>query len=181
MKKLLLHACCGPCLAGTYDQVIDRFEPTIFWFNPNIEPKSEHDKRLDTLYEYLSKIAPDIKIIQKYDYVIENKSWHEAVRGLENEPEGGERCKKCFAFRLERAAQIAKEKDIPFMTTLTISPHKDTLAINQIGLAIAETVGADFQAEDLKKDNGYRKSIENSKKLGLYRQKYCGCQYSFND
>lgn len=178
MKKLLLHTCCAPCLSGCYDQIADEFLPIIFWYNPNIEPKIEHDKRLETLLDYLKILGLDKNVDSLYNYEKENKKWHEFVHGLENEPEGGKRCNKCFTFRLDRTAIFASQQKSVFSTTLTVSPYKNAKVINSIGRKIAKSRNTPFLEKNFSDNNSYRKSLIESKKAGLYRQKYCGCKYS---
>lgn len=177
MRKNLLHVCCGPCFTAvneklsTSDTLFD-----IFWYNPNIEPKNEHDKRLETLLEYLKTVIGDKKVLYDYDYHAENKKWHEAISGLENEKEGGRRCERCFHFRLKRLLEFAKKDGYAFAaTTLTVSPYKNATIINQIGKSLSKEI---YLVSDFKEDDGYKRSIELSKANHLYRQKYCGCSYS---
>jgi len=176
-QKLLLHTCCAPCLTVAQEKLRPNFDLTVFWYNPNIEPEAEHKKRFNTLTGYLEKI--DLTLIGRYDYAAENKKWHQFIKGLENEPEGGRRCAKCFEFRLHETLKNAKELGYEiFTTTLTTSPFKDTNLINSIGSKSAIDSAVAFQINQFGKDGGYQRSIESSKQYGLYRQKYCGCQYS---
>lgn len=176
-KELLLHTCCAPCFSGSFEQIMDNFNPIVFWYNPNIEPVEEHDKRLDTLLRYLVNF-PELEIMTKYDYETENKKWLRFIEGLENEPEGGKRCAKCFEFRLRESAKIAAAKGLPFTTTLSISPYKNSAKIFEIGQEMSSENNAKFLEIDFKKNDGYKRSIELSKEFDLYRQKYCGCRYS---
>lgn len=176
MQKLLLHTCCAPCYSGSIDQIKDDYEIDIFWYNPNIEPKAEHDKRLDTLQRYLKLMKFGGLFEFEYDYEVENKKWHDWIKGLENEPEGGERCKKCIEFRLKQAAKFAKKTDSLFTTTLTISPYKDSEMIKKIGLNLEN-----YLVKDFKENNGYQHSIELCKQNNIYRQKYCGCKYGIRN
>jgi len=178
-KKILLHTCCAPCLTSSKERLDDEhIESVIFWYNPNIEPKEEHDKRLHTLCEYLNADKGSIHTICDYDYEAENKLWHEYIKGLENEPERGQRCRKCIEFRLKRTAEKAKILGIDFATTLTVSPHKNSKEIFETGAKITENSSVKFFEIDFKKKDGYKRSIEICKELGLYRQSYCGCSYS---
>ena len=175
-KDLLLHTCCAPCFTAVFETLSPKNNITIFWYNPNIEPEKEHQKRFESLEAYLEKSKINSRVIYDYDYKKENKKWHNFVAGLESEPEGGERCHKCFEFRLKQLLKTAKNSDAT--TTLTVSPHKDSRAINKIGRIMATLFGRNFLIYDFKKNDGYRRSIELSKEFGLYRQSYCGCLFS---
>jgi hypothetical protein len=177
-SSLLLHSCCAPCSTSVIEQINKDFDLTLFWYNPNIEPKDEHDKRLDTLKKYLNDPKNDFDIIALNNYEEENRLWHEFISGYENEPEGGKRCDKCFEFRLARLNECAKKNNFDkITTTLSVSPYKDSKKINQIGSELSKM----FLEEDFKKSDGYRRSIELSKEFDLYRQNYCGCIYSKQD
>jgi predicted adenine nucleotide alpha hydrolase (AANH) superfamily ATPase len=172
--KLLLHICCAGC--GVYvSQLLKQvYEVRLFFYNPNIWPKTEYDKRLAEA-EKVAK-AFSLQLI-KGEYG--HDRWLEAVRGCESDPEGGKRCLICYRYRLERAAKLARELACQyFSTTLTVSPHKDVLAINKIGRELAASFGIEFLAKDFKKQNGFKKSSILSRQLGLYRQNYCGCEFS---
>lgn len=175
-KKLLLHACCGPCSTHVIEILKDEYDLTLFFYNPNIYPKEEYLKRLDAV----KKVSKDMSvplIIEEYNPSI----WENAVRGVEQETENGKRCEICFNLRLEATAEYAKKNNYDmFTTTLTISPYKNAETINTIGKSLEGEYGIEFLESDFKKDDGYKKSIELSNKLGLYRQKYCGCVYSMN-
>ena len=174
MKKLLLHSCCGPCSTHVINELKDRFDVTVFYFNPNIFPESEYQKRLAEQKRYAKMIGID---------VIED-DWNEQeflklVKGHELDDEGGNRCSICFEMRLRMAAKKAKEKGFDlFATTLTVSPHKNSAVINSIGEKIASEEQIEFLAENFKKKDGYLKSIRLSQEAGLYRQNYCGCRFS---
>jgi predicted adenine nucleotide alpha hydrolase (AANH) superfamily ATPase len=172
-EKLLLHACCGPCSTTVLEELAVKYSPLLFWYNPNIEPKKEHDRRFHEL-EKLAGLTGTNIFESNYDYERENQSWHEFIVGLEDEPEGGKRCQKCFLFRLKKATELAESEKLPFATTLTVSPYKDAIAINRIG----EELSDQYLKTDFKKNNGYRRSVELSKEYGVYRQNYCGCLYS---
>lgn len=176
--RLLLHACCGPCSTSVLEYLSEHFEITVFWYNPNLYPEEEFNKRLETLKEVLDKmnLSGRVKILempwQHEDYAF-------AVSGLENEPEGGTRCAECFRLRLEKAARAAKELGFEyFCTTLSVSRHKDAVLINAIGESAAAETGAVWLPNDFKKRNGENRSVELSELLGIYRQLYCGCEYS---
>ena len=180
MKKMLLHSCCGPCSSGVLGQLANDYDVTIVFFNPNIHPEDEYFKRLEAqkiiVDSMNNEYGYNVKLIEA-DYKPE--TFFENTKGLEQEKEGGLRCHKCFEQRLEYTANFAKTHgyDI-FTTTLSISPHKDYELINLIGSKIADRVGVDYMHANFKKNDGYLNSIKNSKKYGIYRQKYCGCIYS---
>ena len=176
---MLLHSCCGPCSTSVIDRLKDEYDLTIFYYNPNIYPREEYQKRLAEQQKYVSLIGLDIVVVDgKYD---DNADFENHCVGLENEKEGGARCSVCFAYRLDKTAQYAKQNgyDI-FATTLTVSPHKNAKVINDIGLKIAQKYNIEYLVADFKKQDGYLKSIRLSQKYSLYRQNYCGCKYSLH-
>ncbi|MEI7792490.1 MAG: epoxyqueuosine reductase QueH [Candidatus Berkelbacteria bacterium] len=175
-KQLLLHACCAPCLTSSEMQTHTKYEVIPFWYNPNIEPVEEHDKRQKEYLRFIN--SKSYQDSSEYDYLLENIAWHKAVDEMKNEPEGGKRCQRCIEFRLKRAAEFARQNNIElFSTTLSVSPHKNKQAIDAAGTKHAN-MKCEYVAFDFKKDNGYRLSIELSKELNLYRQNYCGCAFS---
>ena len=174
MKKLLLHVCCAPCSTHVIEVLKKEYELTLFFYNPNVEPINEYSLRLEAAEKYAEEIGIPI-IVGDYDSI----EWHNAVKGHENDSEGGERCGICFRYRLEKTAELAKQKGFElFTTTLTVSPYKNAELINQIGKEFAEKYGVEFLESDFKKENGYIHSIELSKEHDLYRQDYCGCLWS---
>lgn len=174
--KLLLHVCCAPCSSHCLQVVEPYFNVTVFYYNPNIAPFEEYQKRLNEEKRFLSEAHPNINIVEA-EY--ENQKFEELAKGLEDLPEGGERCKKCYRQRLEKTAEYAKQNGFDyFTTTLTVSPYKHSETLNQIGGEVAEQFGVKYLFSDFKKENGYKNSIEISKKYNLYRQDYCGCVYS---
>lgn len=174
MEKLLLHSCCGPCSSGVLDQLTSDYIVTVYFYNPNIYPDYEYIKRAEAQRKYLNEVGVSSVIC---DYTPED--YDSVVKGLEDQPEGGLRCLECFKLRLEKTAQFAKEKGYDvFTTTLSVSPHKDYVAINKIGKELEEKYGVKFLEANFKKNDGYLKSIQNSKKYDIYRQNYCGCKYS---
>lgn len=174
--KLLLHSCCAPCSSYVLEYLNQYFDITLYYYNPNISPKSEYDFRISELHRLVSEMGIDVKIIDG-DY--EPEDFEEIANGLENEPEQGARCMKCYHLRLEHSAQIAKEQDFDyFTTTLSISPMKNAEALNSIGAALAEKYGIAYLFSDFKKREGYKRSIELSRQYNLYRQNYCGCRFS---
>ena len=178
--RILLHSCCGPCSSYCIKALSEHFLVTVHWFNPNIHPIEEYQKRLETQQKLINLIDAKNSVQLLCDEYIPNK-FFELTQGLENEKEGGLRCEICFKQRLEKTAQIAKEQGFDFFTTtLTVSPHKDAQKINFIGEELSKKYGIKFLPSDFKKKNGYLQSIELSKKYGLYRQNYCGCIFSVN-
>lgn len=178
-SELLLHTCCAPCLAVAAERLKPNYDVIIFWYNPNIEPEAEHQKRFDTLTKFLEEKEMSLRLISNYDYMTESKKWHQFIAGLENEPEGGKRCQKCIEFRLNAAMKQAEKCNFDLTaTTLTVSPYKDADMINKIGKEIVIDRAIAYQITDFGGDKSYQRSIELSKQYGLYRQKYCGCRYS---
>ena len=172
--KLLLHSCCAPCSTTVIETLKDYFDITIIYYNPNIEPIEEYEKRK----------KEQIKIIELYnlnylDCDYDNKIFHNISEGLETVPERGIRCHKCYRLRLDYTARKGKENGFEFFgTTLTVSPYKLSNVLNEIGLELSKIYDIKFLVSDFKKNEGYKKSIELSKKYNLYRQDYCGCIYS---
>ncbi len=172
--KLLLHSCCGPCSTAVIERLKNNFDITVYFFNPNIEPLEEYDKRKYNQIKVLEKY--NIKYVDN-DY--NNQLFKNIASNLENAKEGGLRCYKCYNLRLKETAIKAKEDNFEyFTTTLTISPSKDSQIINQIGNSLSIENNIKYLPGDFKKNNGYLRSIELSKELDLYRQQYCGCLYS---
>ena len=180
-KSLLLHSCCAPCSSAVLEKLQEIFEITVFFYNPNISETEEYRKRVEEqkrLIEAFNRKKTDcpIKIIDG-DY--EPQEFYAIAKGLENCPEGGERCFKCYALRLEKTAQLAKELKFDyFTTTLTISPLKNAAKLNEIGEEMAGKYETAFLPSDFKKKEGYKRSIELSKEYDLYRQNFCGCAFS---
>lgn len=172
--KLLLHSCCAPCSTTVIERLKNYFDITIIYYNPNIEPFNEYEKRKQE----------QIKIIEKYnlkylDCDYDNELFHKMSIGLENVPEKGIRCHKCYRLRLNYVASKAKENGFEYFgTTLTVSPYKLSNVINEIGKELESIYNVKYLVSDFKKNNGYKRSIELSKEYGLYRQNYCGCIYS---
>ncbi|MCL4406221.1 MAG: epoxyqueuosine reductase QueH [Patescibacteria group bacterium] len=175
--KILLHVCCAVCGALLLKILKERFEPIVFYFNPNIYPKKEYLKRLESA-EKLALLNQTDFIEGKYDF----DSWREAVHGLEREPEGGRRCPVCFGLRLRRTAAEARERNISFFaTTLSVSPYKNEAIIDRLAEMISKETGVEFlslgQIFPDKKDL-WRKTREADREAGFYHQKYCGCEFS---
>lgn len=176
--KLLLHVCCGPCSSYVLEYLCKYFDITIFYYNPNISPKEEYDKRVEEVKRLL-KTASFIKNVKFVNGKYENEKFEEIAKGLEEEKEGGKRCKKCYHLRLYETAKYAKNNSFDyFTTTLSISPYKDANALNSIGKKLSEEFDIPYLFSDFKKKNGYKRSIELSKEYNLYRQDFCGCIYS---
>ncbi len=172
--KLLLHVCCGSCATAVIERVVSRFEVVCFWYNPNIESSAEYERRLAGMRTVAEAMA--VPIIEGRR---DTEAWREAVVGWEEEAEDGRCCPICFEYRLRRAAEYAQARDMAYLaTTLTISPHKDTQLINSLGERIAEAAGIEFLAEVWRKAGGFQRSVQLSHQLNLYRQDYCGCNYS---
>ena len=176
--RLLLHVCCAPCSSYCLEYLSRNFLITVYYYNPNISIKEEYLHRLHEEQRLVSEmefVNPVTVVEGRYD----PREFFEAVRGLEQEPEGGRRCEKCFALRLDSAAQMAKDGGYDyFTTTLTISPLKNAHMLNEIGAAAGLTHGVKWLYSDFKKKEGYKRSIVLSKKYNLYRQNYCGCIFS---
>lgn len=173
--KVLLHACCAPCSAYVCEFLENEgYEITIYFYNPNIFPTEEYEKRKNELIKFCE--LKNYKLILGED---DFNSWNDYIKGLEQEPERGKRCEKCFYFRLEKTAILAKELNMEnFTTTLSISPHKDFSTIEKVGNELMEKYGIKFLNYNFKKNDGYKKSTLLSQKYGFYRQNYCGCKYS---
>lgn len=179
-KKLLLHSCCAPCLTAVYERLSPTYDIVVYWYNPNIWPQQEHDKRLDVLKQYCGDIGVEL-LIEDYDYKLENQSWQKNIAGLENEPERGERCRKCYEMRLRKTAEIAKKNCFDLFTTeLSVSPHKNADWLNKIGVDLEQELKIKYLIADFKKNNGFARSVELSHQHNLYRQNYCGCEYSYH-
>lgn len=176
--RLLLQSCCGPCSSYVLEYLTQYFRVTVLYYNPNIQPQAEYDKRLHWQREIISQL-PTQTPVELLDCGYDGARYTEAVRGLEREPEGGARCTVCFRLRLEETARLAKAHGYDyFCSTLTVSPHKDAERLNAIGAALAAEYGVAWLPSDFKKREGYKRSIELSKQYGLYRQDYCGCLFS---
>ncbi len=174
--KLLLHACCAPCSSYVLEYLTNYFDITVFFYNPNISPESEYLHRVNEIKRLISEMCPSVKFIEgRY----EPKKFYEMAKGLENEPERGTRCVKCYRMRIEESAVIAKQNNFDyFTTTLSISPQKDSHVLNSIGKEISEIYNVPYLYSDFKKKGGYKRSIELSAEFHLYRQNFCGCIYS---
>ena len=181
IPTLLLHSCCAPCSSYVLEYLSQYFLITVFYYNPNISPESEYEKRILEQKALIEKMETKYPVsFLSGDYG--SKTFYQITRGMEDLAEGGERCFRCYELRLRETAKLAKEKKFDFFTTtLTISPHKNAEKLNQIGVRLGEEYGVQYLMSDFKKKNGYKRSIELSKAYGLYRQDYCGCIFSIRN
>lgn len=174
---LLLHVCCAPCSSYVLEYLSSYFEITLFYYNPNIFPEKEYNFRLSELKRFIKEF-PNGKNINILPCDYEPEAFEKISKGLEEQREGEERCKKCYALRLTKTAEAAKGQFDYFTTSLSISPYKNAKWLNEIGRELSEKYGVAYLFSDFKKKNGYKRSIELSKEYGLYRQDYCGCIFS---
>jgi epoxyqueuosine reductase len=173
-KGVLLHVCCAPCSTASIVRLQADYEVVLFWCNPNITDAEEHEKRLQGARLYAERLG-----LRLVEAPYEPAGWQEAIRGLEDEPEGGRRCDVCFRLRLAAAAEAARVEGIAhFTTTLSISPHKSFEKIAAAGDAVPRQSGVAFLPIDFKKRAGFQRSTELAEEHGLYRQDYCGCEFS---
>ena len=178
--SLLLHSCCGPCSTYVLEYLSNYFKIDVFYYNPNIYPPQEFEKRLEAQKKVLRDLpfTDGIGLIVP-DYVPEE--FTSAVRGLESEPEGGARCPVCFSLRLRRTAEYAASHGYDYFgTTLTVSPHKNAIILNETGKSISQEYGTPFLFSDFKKREGYKRSTVLSREYDIYRQDYCGCVFSMH-
>jgi len=175
--ELLLHICCGPCSTHVIDVLRDRFRVTGFFYNPNIFPSRERQRRLDDVRRLCRRL--DLRL---YEGPPDADIWNRRLRGRRYDREGGPHCSVCFWIRLWRTAQEAQRRSFEFFaTTLTVSPHKNATAIHHMGELAARRAGVKFHGEDFKKRDGFRRSCQLSEEYHLYRQDYCGCFYSLKE
>lgn len=173
---LLMHACCAPCSSACLERIKDFFDVTVYYYNPNIDSAEEYGKRSAEQERLCEEFGVKV-IAESY----EPKEFYNAVKGFEDEPEGGARCERCFYLRLKRTAEKAKEQGFEyFTTTLTLSPLKNAALLNETGERVASETGVKWLPSDFKKRGGYLRSVELSNEYGLYRQNYCGCIFSKN-
>lgn len=178
VPSLFLHSCCAPCSSYVLEYLSAYFKITVFYYNPNIFPVQEYEKRVEEQQRLIRELKTEYPVtFQAGEYHPEE--FYHAVRGLEKIPEGGERCFACYELRMRRAAELAKAGGYDyFTTTLSISPLKNAAKINEIGEKLEREYGVRHLPSDFKKKNGYQRSIVLSREYGLYRQDYCGCVYS---
>lgn len=175
--RLLLYVCCAPCSTAVAEKLQVDYEVEGYFYGPNIHPKEEYQRRLGAAIEYFKKTDRQLHI-GPYDPA----RWFTAVRGLEQEPEGGRRCPVCFRLRLRQAAEFAKTNGCDcYATTLSVSPYKNAELINQLGQEEGTRAGVTFVPGDYKKQDGFKRSLVISREYNLYRQHYCGCIYSLNN
>lgn len=179
--RLFLHSCCAPCSSYVLEYLSQYFEITVFFYNPNISPREEYQKRVEEIRRMIGEME-FLHPVHIVEGAYDSQVFFQMAKGLEDVPEGGERCFRCYRLRMEEAARLAKEGGYDyFTTTLSISPLKNALKINEIGEELAEIYGVEHLPSDFKKKNGYKRSIELSREYGLYRQDYCGCVFSKRD
>ncbi|MDC7286966.1 epoxyqueuosine reductase QueH [Blautia schinkii] len=178
VPRLFLHSCCAPCSSYVLEYLSRFFSITVFYYNPNISPREEYEKRV----QEIRRLIDEMEFVHPVDFVEGEycpQDFYAMAKGLEDIPEGGERCFRCYRMRMEEAARLAGEGGYDyFTTTLTISPLKNAAKINEIGGELAEIYRVPHLPSDFKKKNGYKRSIELSREHGLYRQNYCGCVFS---
>ena len=178
VPKLFLHSCCAPCSSYVLEYLSEYFEITVFYYNPNIYPKEEYLYRVEEQQKLISELKTK-NPIHFEEGVYDTDNFYSITKGMENLPEGGERCFKCYKMRLEKTAEYAAKKGFDyFTTTLSISPYKNAQKLNEIGEIISLEKNIKYLHSDFKKKNGYRRSIELSDIYRLYRQDYCGCIFS---
>lgn len=176
--RLLLHSCCAPCSSYVLEYLSPYFDIELLYYNPNIAPADEFARRLAEQKRLVHEMGLDTRV-HILESAYQPETFYQAVRGLEEEPEGGQRCTVCFRLRLEEAAQAAVRVGADFFTTtLTISPHKDAERLNQLGQEIGAAFGVAYLCSDFKKREGFKRSGQLSQQYGLYRQDYCGCVFS---
>ena len=178
VPTLLIHSCCAPCSSYVLEYLSEYFKITVFYYNPNIYPESEYTKRILEQQKLISEMhfKNSVSFLAgSYD----KEQFYEMAKGLEEVKEGGERCMKCYELRLAETARRAAEGGFDyFTTTLSISPLKNAQKLNEIGIRIGREAGVEYLVSDFKKKNGYKRSVELSEEYGLYRQDYCGCEFS---
>ncbi len=181
VPKLLLHSCCAPCSSYVLEYLSEHFQITVFYYNPNIYPEEEYVKRVKEQKELIQAMNPKHPISFQAG-VYDKEKFYQMAKGMEDLPEGGIRCFQCYALRLSEAAAVAEAGNYDyFTTTLSISPMKNAQKLNEIGMRIAKKYQVDYLPSDFKKKNGYQRSVELSKIYGLYRQDYCGCEFSYRE
>ena len=176
--RLLVQCCCAPCSSHVLSLLAQGYACTAFFYNPNIMPQQEHALRLQQMQVLLAQ-CPDCAGIDLAVPEYQPQEFLDAVRGLEQLPEGGQRCTACYTLRLQKTAEAAAAGGYDaFTTTLSVSPHKDAARLNELGRQLAEQYGVAYVEADFKKNEGYKRSIALSAQYGLYRQDYCGCPFS---
>ena len=180
VPTLLLHSCCAPCSSYCLEYLSDYFKITVFYYNPNIYPEDEYYKRVSEQKHFIERL-PAKNPISFIEGSYDTDRFYNITKGLEDCPEGGERCFLCYELRLRESAELAKKYQMDyFTTTLSISPLKNARKLNEIGDSLAREYGIRYLNSDFKKRNGYKRSVELSEQYGMYRQYYCGCVFSKN-
>ena len=181
VPSLLLHSCCAPCSSYVLKVLSDYFRITVLYYNPNIYPAEEYEKRVREQEKFIAAFPTRYPVdFVAGDYI--TADFYQMAQGLEQEPEGQKRCYKCYEMRLRETAVYAKKMQMDyFTTTLSISPMKNALWLNEIGERLAEEFGLHYLTSDFKKKNGYKCSTELSREYDMYRQNYCGCVYSYKE
>ena len=176
--SLLLHSCCGPCSSAVLERISDYFDIDIFYYNPNIDSAHEFYRRSDEQI----KLVEDLRLDDKIDVKVikyKHQEFLNYIKGFEKYEEGGARCFRCYRQRLEETAKYAAENNYDyFATTLSISPHKDSQILNRLGKFLSEKYKVNYLFSDFKKKNGFKRSVELTDKFNMYRQDYCGCEFS---
>lgn len=178
LPRVLLHSCCGPCSSSVLEYLTQYFDITLLWYNPNLYPQEEFNRRFRAQTEIIEKMG----LCDRVSILAEpwkSEDYYARIKGLENEGEGGKRCEECFKLRLLECARLAKHYGFDYYcTTLTVSRHKNAELINNLGEEIGRAAGVAWLPSDFKKRDGENRSVELSEKYGIYRQVYCGCEFS---
>lgn len=181
-NRLLLHSCCGPCSTACIERLLPDYNVTIFFYNPNITDREEYEKRKEAQLKFINLYNEKLSDKDKIQFIEGEylpEEFYDVASEYASEPEGGVRCTECFKLRLERTAQAAlRTGNTVFGTTLTVSPHKNYNLISAIGWELSVKYNLEFLYMDFKKKAGFQRSIQMSKEYGLYRQNYCGCEFS---
>ena len=176
-KRLLIHICCAPDATIALDRLAQNYKIEGIFYNPNIHPENEYERRKNAMKQLTKQTG-----FKWTEVGYDPDNWYELTEGLENEPEKGLRCEKCIKMRLRQTARLSIEKGFDaFAAVLTVSPHKDAEMVNRLGHEAGTEYGIEYVPTDLKKQDGFKRSIELSKEYGLYRQQYCGCEYSLRN
>ena len=178
--RVLLHACCGVCSSAVLEYLTQYFDVTVLWYNPNLYPQAEFDRRFEALVQIIERmgLADEVSILAE---PWKSEDYTRRVKVLEDEPEGGKRCTECFRLRLLETARLARHYGYDyFCTTLSLSRHKDAVRINDLGEEIGRAAGVAWLPSDFKKQGREMRSTELSEQYGIYRQLYCGCEYSLH-
>ena len=180
--SVLLHACCGPCSTACVERLVQDFEVTLFYYNPNITDREEYLLRKETLTQFINMYNAEHKDEFTVNFIegeYDTQKWLDRTSSLKDAPEGGARCDVCFSMRLSETSRKARDLEFDyFTTTMSVSPHKNYDKIKTLGLILEEENGVSFLDIDFKKKNGFGRSVEMSRQYGLYRQDFCGCEYA---